>query len=244
MCQGNVACFKCFDVAHHLRFRVVFVKDRFFQNRSGTFHECGNLRLIAFCSPCNGENLQDCFQFTVVGQLVKRHSDALRIGIEEVYFKGLCVGFDTGCIHSGQFYGIKEIFMFYGKSVGRQNTGSHMGIIPSVLRNFPDSLTAVINGKHTGHGSHQGRCRAYIGGGFFPFDVLFTCLKRQAVSRFAQPVHGKAYDTARQVAAVFVRAGNVTCDRASETKRKTKTLGTANGNVCTPCGRFLQNGQS
>ena len=101
----------------------------------------------------------------------------------------------------------------------------------------------MVDGIHAGHHGGQHLRRAYVGGGFFAPNVLFTGLQGQPVSGLTMGVDAHAHQATGHGAFVFVTAGQIRGMRATRTHGHAKALRGAHHNVSAHLTRGLEQGQ-
>ena len=240
--EGDVLALQHLDVAHHLGLGMVGIEDLLRQDRGLAFQEgrrLGQGRATFLAA----EDRADGAGFFAGGEFVEGELDATLARIAEVEAGGEGLFADGGGIDIDHADRIEEVVG--GEPVAGlfQFGGDGMREAPGIASDLLDALRTVPHGEHAGHRGHQGRGGADVRGGFLAFDVLLAGLEGQAHGAFAEASDRDADDAARQVAFVLISTGHPAGGRAAEAHRKAEALGGAAGDVGTPGGGFLQQGQ-
>ncbi len=113
------------------------------------------------------------------------------------------------------------------------------------LSGYPfQSPGSVISPVHSRHGGQQGLCRTNIGGGPFPFDMLFACLQGHTQSRIFMPVNRNPDDTAGEIPFEILSCGKICGMGAPVTHGNAKTLCGPDHHICPPISWWDKNGQA
>ena len=223
VCQRDVLAVETLDVAHHLRFRMVFVEYFMCQIGALAFH----LRADAAChgyvaylfpipSGGNGKDGEQYVDGNDVRSLIDAHTYVPILEITQVHFLAQGDGTYLLCRNGVGQCKAERVEILYIDLLVSQSVDTFFqkyGNAVDAFCNGADTFRTVIYGIEASHRGKQCLCGTDVGSRLFTLDVLLAGLQRHAVAQLAVFVFRPANDASRHIALVLVAGGKVGCRR-------------------------------
>ena len=182
---------------------------------------------------CIGKELYEVIHIIYGHALIQRDTDPTLLIVVEVDTQLLCCF--VHCLYPtlvANLQRIKELGVLLLIAVCLEHLAQIDRLAMDTLGYLTNTLCAVINAIHTCHHSRERLCGTDVGCRFLAFDMLLTCLERQAECWFLVGVLAESNDTTRHIAFVLLAGSHIASGRTTKAHRQAKALRRTAHDVC------------